>query len=127
MRVWPQKGPFCKCSSGNCLFSCLSRLGLLGQKNGLDVGQDSTLGDGDTGQKFVQLFVVSDSQLQVTRYNPGLLVVSGGVTCQFENLSGQVLQNSGQVNWGAGSNSLCVVSFPQETVDTSDWELKSSP
>jgi len=52
----------------------LRRLGLdaalLGQKDGLDVGQDTTLGDRDAVQQLVQLFVVADGQLQVTRNDP---------------------------------------------------------
>ena len=37
---------------------CLgSLLGLLGQKNSLDVGEDSALGDGDSSEELVQLFV----------------------------------------------------------------------
>ena len=75
-------------------------VGLLGQENGLDVGQNTTLSDGDTGEKFVQLFVVADGQLQVTRDDAGLLVVTGGVTGQLEDLSGQVLHDGSQVDGG---------------------------
>ena len=102
-------------------------LGLLGQKNGLDVREHTTLRDGDTGQKFVQLFVVADGQLKVTRDDPALLVVTSSVSSQLEDLSGQVLQDGRQVDGRSGANSLSVVSFPQETVDTSNWELESSP
>ena len=42
-----------------------SLLGLLGKENALDVGQNSALGDGDSGQQFVQLFVVADSELEI--------------------------------------------------------------
>ena len=35
--------------------SLLGFLGLLGEKYSLDVGQNTTLGDGDTGQQLVQL------------------------------------------------------------------------
>ena len=40
----------------------LSAGGLLGQEDGLDVGQDAALGDGDTGQQLVQLLVVPGTQ-----------------------------------------------------------------
>lgn len=102
-------------------------LGLLGEKNSLDVGEDTTLGDGDSGQKFVQLLVVPDGQLQMSGDDSGLLVVSGGVTCQLKNLSGEVLQNGSQVDWGSGTDTLGVVAFTEETMDTSDGELKSGP
>ena len=100
--------------------------GLLGQKDGLDVGQDTSLCDGDTGQKFVQFLVVADSQLKVTGDDSRLLVVTGGVACQFEYLSSQVFQNGCQVDWGSGSNALGVVAFPQEPVDSSHGELETS-
>jgi len=102
-------------------------LGLLGQKNGLDVREHTSLRDGDTGQKFVQLFVVADGQLKVTRDDPALLVVTSSVSSQLEDLSGQVLQDGRQVDGRSRANSFSVVSFPQETVDTSNWELESSP
>ncbi len=57
---WLLKEPFClflKCSNLRFLF------GLLGQEDGLDVGQNTTLCDCNTGQQFVQLFVVSYGQL----------------------------------------------------------------
>ena len=40
-------------------------LGLLGQQDGLDVGEDSALGDGDSSQQFVQFFIVSDGELRI--------------------------------------------------------------
>ena len=43
-------------------FGCL--LGLLGEEDGLDVGEDAALGDGDPRQKLVQLLVVTDGQLE---------------------------------------------------------------
>jgi hypothetical protein len=36
---------------------------LFWQENGLDVWQNTTLGNGDTRQEFVQFLVVSDGQL----------------------------------------------------------------
>ena len=33
-------------------------LALLGEEDGLDVGQDAALGNGDAGQELVQLFVI---------------------------------------------------------------------
>lgn len=102
-------------------------LGLLGQKNGLDVGQDTTLGDGDARQELVQLFVVADGQLQVTGDDAGLLVVAGGVTGQLEDFSGQVLHDGGQVNGGTGTDALGVATLAEHTVDTTDRELESGP
>ena len=45
--------------------SALAGGALLGQEDGLDVGQNSALGDGDAGQEFVELLVVTDGKLQM--------------------------------------------------------------
>ena len=109
------------------LSSLLGLLGLLGQKYSLDVGEYTTLGNGHTRQKFVQLLVITDGQLKMSWDDPGLLVVTGSISSQLKDLSSQVFHDGGQVDWGTGSNSLGVVAFPQETVDTSHGELKSGP
>lgn len=59
----------------------------------MDLGQDTTLGDGDTTEKLVEFLVVSDGELQVSGDDSGLLVVSGGVTGQFEDFSRQVFED----------------------------------
>jgi hypothetical protein len=103
-----------------CLF------GLLGEKDSLDVGKNSTLGNGDSSQKFVQLLVIADGQLQVTGDDASLLVVTSGIAGQLEDLSCQVFHDCSQVDWSTSSNSVSIVSLAEETVDTSNWELKSS-
>ena len=120
----PEKGLLCWMANA-CL--SLGLLGLLGEEDGLDVGQDTSLGDGDTGQELVQLLVVTDGELKVTGDDPGLLVVTSGVAGQLEDLSGEVLHDGGHVDGGTGSDTLSIVSLPQQTMDTSDGELKSGP
>ena len=56
---------------------------LLRQENGLDVGQHTSLGDGHSSQKLVQLLVVPDGQLKMAGVDPLFLVVTGGVACQL--------------------------------------------
>lgn len=99
--------------------------GLLGQKHGLDVRQNTTLGDGDTGQELVQLLVVADGELEMTRDDSRLLVVTSSVARELEHLSRQVLHNGRQVDWCSGSDALGVVALTQQTVDSADGELKS--
>ena len=62
-------------------------LGLLRQQDRVDVRQDATTRNRDRPQQLGQFLVVSDGQLDVSRYDSGLLVVSGGVTGEFENFS----------------------------------------
>ncbi|KAH9284034.1 hypothetical protein ECG_02109 [Echinococcus granulosus] len=73
-------------------------LRLLRQQHRLDVGQHTTLRNGHTAQQLVQLLVVADSQLQVTRNDTCLLVVARRVTRQLQHLGSQVLEHSSQVN-----------------------------
>ena len=101
-------------------------LGLLGQKDSLDVGEDTTLGNGDSSKQFVQLLVITDGQLQVTGDDPGLLVVTGSIASQLKDLSRQVLHDSSHVDGGSSSNTLSIVALAEETVDPAHWELESS-
>ena len=126
-RVGPLIGPFEFFRRRSDLLGGLAGLRLLGQKDSLDVGEYASLGDGHSGEEFVQFLVVTDGQLEVTGDDPGLLVVTGGVACQLENLGGQVLHDGGQVDWGSGADALAVVALAQVTVDTSDGELEPGP
>ena len=99
---------------------------LLGEKDGLDVGQDTTLGDGDSREKFVQLLVITDGELKMSWDDSGLLVVTGSVASQLEDLSSEVLEDGSQVDRGTSTHSLGVVAFAEESVDSANGELKSS-
>ena len=99
---------------------------LLGQKDSLDVGEDSALSDGDSGEQLVQLLVVPDGQLEVTGDDPGLLVVTGSVASQLEDLSSQVLHDGSHVDWSTSSNTGSIVTLAEKTVDTPNGELESS-
>lgn len=92
----------------------------------VNVGEDTTLGDGDMTQKLVQLLIVSDGELKVTGDDTGLLVVSGSVASQLEDFSSEVLKNSGEVDGSTGTDTLSVVALSQETVDTTDRERETS-
>lgn len=120
----PEKGRLSPCERRDDDLSLL--LGLLWQEDSLNVGQNTTLGDGHSREKFVQLLVVADGELEMTRNDPGLLVVTSGIACQLENFSGQVFHDGCEIHGCTGTNSLGVISFPQQTMDTSDRELKSS-
>ena len=104
----------------------LGLVGLLGEEHSLDVGQHTTLGDGHSTEKLVQLLIVTDGQLEMSWDDPGLLVVTGSISCQLKDLSSQVLHDSGQVDWGSSSDPLSIVALAEMTVDSAHWELKSS-
>ena len=102
-------------------------LGLLGQQYRLDVGQDTTLSDGDFTQQFVELLVVADGQLQVTRDDARLLVVPGRVARQLQDLGCQVFQHRRQVHRGPGPDPLGIVTLAEKAVHSAHGELEPGP
>ena len=84
------------------------------------------MGDGDASQKPVELLVVSDGQLKVTRDDPGLLVVPGSVAGELEDFGSEVLHDGGEVDRGSSSNEFGVATFAEKTVNPSHRELKTS-
>lgn len=66
----------------------------------MNVWKDTTLGDGNVSQELVQLLIVADGELKVTWDDTGLLVVAGSVSGQLEDLSGEVLKDGSEVDWG---------------------------
>jgi hypothetical protein len=92
----------------------------------VNVGQYTALGNGDMSKKLVQLLIVADGELQVTGDDTGLLVVTGGVAGQLEDLSCQVLEDGGEVDGCSGTDTLCIVALAKETVDTTDRECETS-
>ena len=103
-----------------------SFLGLFGEEDSLDVGEDSTLGNGNSSEQFVQLLVITDGKLKVTGDDPGLLVVTGSVASQLEDLSSQVLHDGSHVDWGTSTDTGSIVTLAEKTVDTPNGELESS-
>ena len=45
--------------------------------------------------------------------DPGLFIITSGVSCQLEDLSCQVLHDGGQVDWGSGSYTLGIVALTE--------------
>ena len=98
--------------------------GLLGEEDSLDVGKDTTLSDGDSREKLVQLLVITDGKLQMSWDDSGLLVVTGSIASQLEDLSSEVLKDGSQVDRSTSPHSLGIVSFAKESVDPAHRELK---
>lgn len=91
----------------------------------VDVREDTTLCDGDVSEKLVQLLVISDGELKMTGNDTGLLVVASSVTGKLENLGGEILEDGSEIDGSTSTNSLGVVAFPQESVDTTDGESET--
>ena len=92
----------------------------------MNVWQDTTLRDCNVSQKLVQLLIVADGELEMTRDDTGLLVVTGGIASKFEDFSSEVFKYGCKVDWGTSTDTLGVVALSQETVDTTDGECETS-
>ena len=89
----------------------------------VDVGDHTTASNGGLDQS-VKFFVSTNGQLEVTRSYSLHLKVLRGVTCEFEDLSGEVLKDSCSVNRRRGTNTAVGAhSALQESVDSSNGEL----
>lgn len=79
------------------------------------MGHDTTLTDDNITEEFVQsakivsnlaqknlghlLFVVTDSQLQVTGHDTLFLVVASSITSEFQNFSCEIFEDGSKVNY----------------------------
>ena len=89
----------------------------------MDMGDHTSTGDGSLDEG-IKLLVTSDGQLQMSWSNSLDLQVFGGVSGELEDLSGQVLEDSGSVNGGGSSDAgVGCDSALQESVDSSHGEL----
>jgi hypothetical protein len=100
-------------------------LSLLWEQDGVNIWQYTTLRNCNVSEQLVQLLVVSDGELQVTGDDSRLLVVAGCVSSQLEDFGAEIFQDSGEVDWGTSTDTLGVVSLSQETMDSTNGELKA--
>jgi len=104
---------------------CLLSLALLRKQNCMDVGKNTTRGDGNVSKQFVQFFIIAHGKLHVAGDNASLLVVTSGITGQLQDFSCQVLQYCSQVHWCTCTNTGSVAALAQVAMNTADWELQS--
>ena len=91
----------------------------------MDVGENTTLGNGHVAEELVELLIVADGELDVTWSDTGTVVVTGGVASELEDLSGEVLKDSSEVHWSTSTNTGSVAALTEVTVDTANWELET--
>lgn len=92
----------------------------------MNVGQNTTLCNGNVSQQLVQLLIVADGKLEMTGNDTSLLVVTGGVASQLEDFSSEVLENGSKVNGGTSADALSIVALAEKTVDTTNGEGQTS-
>jgi len=96
------------------------------QQNCVDVRQDSTRSDGHTRHHFVELFVISNGQLNVTGNDSRSLVVFGGVSSQFKNFCAEIFEHCSHVDWSSSTNTFGISSLSQKTGNTAHRERETS-
>jgi hypothetical protein len=107
------------------MFPCLFGR-LLGKQDSVNVGENTSTGNGHSSEKTVQLFIVLDGKSNVTGYDTALLVVTGGVSGEFEDLGAKVFEDSGEVDRGSSSHTGSVLALTQVSANTTDGELQTS-
>ena len=91
----------------------------------MDVGENTTTGNGDSSKQFIQLFVVLDCQSDVTGHDSRLLVVASSVSGKLKNLGAEVLQDGSKVDGGSSSHTGGILSGTQVSADTTNRELQT--
>ena len=96
------------------------------EEDGVDVGENTTRCNGSSAKVLVQLFVVLDSKLDVTRSDAGLLVVTGSVAGKLKKFRNQVFKDGGHVHGGTSAHTLRVATLLQKTAQATNWERQTS-
>ena len=93
--------------------------------SGANVGEDTSFSNGGVPEEFVQFFVVSDGQENMSWDNSGLFVVFGGISSKFKNFSSKIFKDSCKIDWSTSTNSFSIMGMSEESSNSTDWELKS--
>ena len=72
-----------------------TRFALLCKEEALDVGEDTAGGDCACSSELAELLIVADGELDMTRHNGLLFVLSAGITGEVKDLLREVLHDSG--------------------------------
>jgi hypothetical protein len=96
------------------------------QKDGVNVGENTTGRNGDAAKELVQLLVVLDSKSDVARHDTTLLVITGGIASELEDFGAKVFQDGGEIHRGSGSHASGVLSITEVTANTTNGELQAS-
>ena len=90
------------------------------------MGDNSTTSNGGL-DKLIQLFITTDSQLQMTRVDTLLFQVLGGVTGQLQHFSAQIFKNRSTIDSSSGTYAATTTDTLFEVaMNTTNRELKTS-
>ncbi len=103
----------------------LGKSTLLGQKHGMDIGQDTSTGNGDISQKLVQFLIILDRQRDVSGDDTSLFVIPRGISCQFEDFGTEIFEDGSEVDGRSSSDASSVFAEFEVASDTTDGELEA--
>ena len=75
-------------------------LALLGEEHRVDVGEDTSRGNGHGSKELAELLVIADGKLDVAGDDAVLLVVASSIASKLKDLSSKVLEDSSKVHRG---------------------------
>lgn len=108
------------------ILGLLSSFSTLVDERLVNVWDDTTTSNGSLDQG-IQFFITPNSQLQVTWCDTFDLKILAGISGQFKNFGCQIFQDGGGVNGSGSTDTMSLMDrILQETVNTTDWKLKSS-
>uniref|UniRef100_A0A6B2LQA7 Uncharacterized protein n=1 Tax=Arcella intermedia TaxID=1963864 RepID=A0A6B2LQA7_9EUKA len=92
------------------------------QQIGMDVGDHTAVHDVNIAQQFIEFFVITDGQHDVSGDDTHLFVVSACVTGEFEDFGSEVFEDRCKVDGGADSDALSELPFFEVAVEATDGE-----
>ena len=93
----------------------------------MNVGKNASGCDYNPSEKLVELLIVADSELDVSRDDALLLVVASSIAGKLEDLSGEVLENRSEVNRSSSSNAVCDLHLLDVSTYAADRKLETRP
>jgi len=91
----------------------------------MNIRQDACFRDGTELEQFGELLVASNSQLEMTRSDSRLSVITGGVSGQFEDFCREIFEDGGEVDRSTLIDSIGNIGFFESLEDASDGELEA--
>ena len=95
-------------------------------KRHVDVREYTARGNRCVLEQSVQLLVVSDCELDVTRHDPRLLAIFSSVASKLKHLGCQILEDGGKVDWSTSADTAGGFLLLEESANSSDGELQAS-
>ena len=102
-------------------------LALLAKQEAMDVRENTASGNGRPSNQLVEVLVVRDGQMQVTRLDNARLLLLSSLASQIANLAGKVLQDGSCVDASTDGDSVGVSTHLKHAVHSAHGEDQTCP